>query len=80
MKYQYNTSEYQQSQRAYPAKHQPNYTTLTTTDTGTKDNNKKPVLILARTTLAIDQRKATLAITPTGIQSQVTWIRGQKWN
>ena len=59
-----------QQQCAYPAKSHPGHTILTIIDLGTKDNNKKPVVIPAITTLAIDQLKATPATLLTTIQSQ----------
>ena len=71
MKRRNDTLQYYQQQLAHPAKHQPNHTTLITTNSGT-DDNKKPVFILAPTSLAIDWLKDTLALNLTRIQSQGT--------
>ena len=71
---------YQLQQYAYSTKYQPRHRTLTATDLGTDDNNKKPGLTPATTTPAIDLLKATLAIIPTEIQSLGTWIRRTRWN
>ena len=75
-----NTSQYQQQQRAHPAKHQLSHTTLIATDSTIDNNNKKLVLILATTTPAIDWLKATLALIPHRMQSQETCIRRPRWN
>ena len=80
MRRQNDISQYQQPQRAYTAKHQPSHITRIATDSGMDDNNKKPVLMLAKTTSAIKWLKATRAIISTGIQSQGTWIRRPRWN
>ena len=81
MTYLNDILQYQPQQRAHPAKHQPSHTTLTATGSGMDDNNnKKPSLILATTTLTIDQLKATLATILTGIQLQGIWIRRPRWN
>ena len=72
MRRQNNISQHKQQQRAHTAKYQLSHITLIATDSGMDDSNKKPVLTLAITTSAIDRLKASLAIIPTGIQSQGT--------
>ena len=75
-----DTSQDQQEELACLAKHQPKHTTVIVIESEMNNKNKKPVLIVATVTPAIDWLKASVAVIWTGIQSQRSWIKIRKWN